>query len=194
MGEAVDRLMGDMPDSSLGTASITARSDASRSPRMNERLQEQGTTIKLVALRAGGCRDRRDIRAGSRTSSPLLLPHTAYKSYPESFLTEKKWDRLTKWLGTVSPIRPTRRSLRRQRHRRLDRACASRPGTIVSCSSGTTGKSAMLIASQADMDWSQRGRRRGRPVGARASAQATAHHRWCGTARSPTCRAMRRWA
>ena len=34
---------------------------------------------------------------------PLLFPHTAYKSYPESFLTEEKWDRLGKWLGTVSP-------------------------------------------------------------------------------------------
>ena len=34
--------------------------------------------------------------------APLLFPHTAYKSYPEGWLMEEKWDRMTKWLGTVS--------------------------------------------------------------------------------------------
>jgi hypothetical protein len=35
----------------------------------------------------------------------LLLPHTAYKSYPENWLLAKRWDRLSKWLDTVSTHR-----------------------------------------------------------------------------------------
>jgi hypothetical protein len=84
---------------------------------------------------------------------PLLLPHTAYKSYPESFLTEKKWDRLTKWLGTVSahPTDAVDLSDVREIDDWVD-ACG-RAGLFVSCSSGTTGKSAMLVASQKDLDF-----------------------------------------
>jgi hypothetical protein len=33
---------------------------------------------------------------------PLLFAHTTYKSYPESFLTDAKWDRLLMWLKTVT--------------------------------------------------------------------------------------------
>ena len=31
---------------------------------------------------------------------PLLFVHSAYKSYPENWLMEKKWDRLGRWLDT----------------------------------------------------------------------------------------------
>lgn len=118
---------------------------------MNERLQEQGLGIKLVALRA------KDAEVGEITkladAVPLLLPHTAYKSYPESFLTEKKWDRLTKWLGTVSAY-PTD-TVDLSGVAEIDdwvEACA-KAGLFVACSSGTTGKSAMLVASQKDIDF-----------------------------------------
>lgn len=118
---------------------------------LNERLQEQVGKIKLVKLRAQD--------AGIETidklddAIPLLLPHTAYKSYPESFLTEKKWDRLTKWLGTVSPYPTSDVDLSNVED--IDDwvdACA-KAGHFVSCSSGTTGKSAMLVASQKDLDF-----------------------------------------
>lgn len=33
---------------------------------------------------------------------PLLLSHTTYKTYPQSFVKNKQWDRLSKWLGVVS--------------------------------------------------------------------------------------------
>ena len=83
----------------------------------------------------------------------LLLPHTAYKSYPESWLAQKRWDRLSKWLDTVSTHRVP-----------VDKVSDAADvdgwignltanGFFVSCSSGTTGKSAMLVASQKDMDW-----------------------------------------
>jgi hypothetical protein len=86
---------------------------------------------------------------------PLLFPHTAYKSYPESFLMEQKWDRLTRWLGTVSPYPIEGVDL--EGIADIDEWIArlSAKGYFISCSSGTTGKSAMLIASQKDMDWSK---------------------------------------
>ena len=33
---------------------------------------------------------------------PLLFPHTVYKSYPLSFLEQGRFDRLTKWLGSLT--------------------------------------------------------------------------------------------
>ena len=32
---------------------------------------------------------------------PLLFAHTTYKSYPHSFVDQRRWDRLLKWLSTV---------------------------------------------------------------------------------------------
>jgi len=150
MTEAASQLKGYMPDASgfdLPWAEIRDLQIAA----MNERLQEQGVRIKLVTLRA------RDAGIDEIKTLddvvPLLLPHTAYKSYPESFLTERKWDRLTKWLGTVSAYPTDNVDLSDVRE--IDdwvEACA-RAGHFVSCSSGTTGKSAMLVASQADLDF-----------------------------------------
>jgi len=35
---------------------------------------------------------------------PLLFPHTVYKSYPLSFLEQGRFDRLTKWLGSLTTV------------------------------------------------------------------------------------------
>jgi hypothetical protein len=35
---------------------------------------------------------------------PLLLPHTAYKSYPISFLERSRFDALTRWLGGLTAV------------------------------------------------------------------------------------------
>jgi hypothetical protein len=82
-----------------------------------------------------------------------LLPHTAYKSYPESFLAEKRWDRLTKWLDTVAAHRTDDVDLSgiTDVDEWIDRLEAA--GHFLSCTSGTTGKSAMLVSSQTDMDF-----------------------------------------
>src|SRR5437879_2322664 len=66
----------------------------------NELLQDRINKIRLLRNRAetGGVeaiREPADI-------IPLLFAHTAYKSYPEGWLTEQKWDRLGKWLETIS--------------------------------------------------------------------------------------------
>jgi hypothetical protein len=122
---------------------------------MNERFQEQGSRIKLVALRAKDA----EITEITKLEDvvPLLLPHTAYKSYPESFLTEKKWDRLTKWLGTVSAHPTDNVDLSDVKDIDDWVAACARAGHFVSCSSGTTGKSAMLVGSQADLDFACKG-------------------------------------
>jgi hypothetical protein len=120
---------------------------------MNERFQDRKSRIKLLGFRAKESgvteiRSREDM-------VPLLFPHTAYKSYPESFLTEQKWDRLGKWLGTVSPypIAPIETADIADIDEWIERLSAK--GHYVSCSGGTTGKSAMLITSEKDMDWSR---------------------------------------
>ncbi|MEV2218488.1 hypothetical protein AB0E01_01235 [Nocardia vinacea] len=120
---------------------------------LDEKLRQHHDRIKLLGHRAREAgiteiRDRADM-------VPLLFPHSVYKSYPESFLIEEKWDRLGKWLGTVSPypISPIETSDIDDIDDWIGRLQAA--GHYVSCSSGTTGKSAMLLASERDMEWSR---------------------------------------
>lgn len=150
MGDAVERLTRlveakdryDIPFTELREAQIGA---------MNERFQERKLQIKLVGHRAreAGITEVRSHEAVVK----LLLPHTAYKSYPESWLAQKRWDRLSRWLDTVSTHRvPVDQvSDAREVDDWIEKLADN--GIFVSCSSGTTGKSAMLVASQKDMDW-----------------------------------------
>ncbi len=149
MGDALERLLTfrhaedcyAAPPTDLATLQLEA---------MNERLRERLDSIPLVKYRAENARiqavrDFRDV-------VPLLLPHTAYKSYPESLLVKEKWDRLTQWLRSVSAYPLDDLDLAAVKDvddwiARLDAA-----GHPVSCSSGTTGKAAMLIASRADTE------------------------------------------
>lgn len=149
-GAAVDKLLGYMPEAS-GFAIPYAEIRDIQIEAMNERFQDRVDRIKLVKLRAqdAGITEIRSLE----DIVPLLLPHTAYKSYPESFLTEKKWDRLTKWLGTVSAYPTDNIDLSDVKEIDDWVAACERAGHFVSCSSGTTGKSAMLVASQADLDF-----------------------------------------
>jgi hypothetical protein len=118
---------------------------------MNERFQDRVGKIRLLKLRAeeAGITEIRSLE----DVVPLLLPHTAYKSYPESFLMDRKWDKLGKWLDSVSTHRvpPQDPAAFSDVDDWLENL--ARDGFFVSCSSGTTGKSAMLVASQKDMDW-----------------------------------------
>jgi hypothetical protein len=119
----------------------------------NELLQDRIGRIRLLRNRAESSgiiqiRELTDI-------VPLLFAHTAYKSYPEGWLTERKWDRLGKWLESVSsyPVTDVDISEVRDIDDWIGRLQAA--GHFVSCSSGTTGKSAMLNGSAADMEWSR---------------------------------------
>lgn len=121
---------------------------------MNERFQDRVNKIKLLKLRAdeAGISEIRSLE----DAVPLLLPHTAYKSYPEGFLMDEKWDKLSKWLDSVSTHRvpPINAAEIRDVDHWIDKLQESHH--YVSCSSGTTGKSAMLVASDADMAWCKR--------------------------------------
>ena len=150
MSEAVERLTRlvqaedryDIPFAALRDAQIQA---------MNERLQERKGQIKLVGHRAqeAGIAAVRSHEEAVR----LLLPHTAYKSYPEGWLAQKRWDRLSKWLDTVSTYRVPVSQVSSVDEVDGWIGKLGENGFFVSCSSGTTGKSAMLVASQKDMDW-----------------------------------------
>ncbi len=152
MGAATDKLTGQVQardrfahsHDELRTTQIAA---------LDERFQQQKDRIKLLGHRA----TEAGIDAAHSLDDmvPLLFPHTAYKSYPEKWLMDQQWARMNKWLGTVSayPIQPIETDTIRDVDDWIDRLQAV--GHFISCSSGTTGKSAMLIASQKDMDWSR---------------------------------------
>jgi hypothetical protein len=149
-GGTVEKLLSYMPGSTGHTLPY-AEVRTAQIAALDEKLQQQIGRIKLVKHRAeeAGTTEIRHME----DVVPLLLPHTAYKSYPESFLTEKKWDRLTKWLGTIAAHPVDQIDLTGVAE--IDdwvEACA-KAGHFVACSSGTTGKSAMLVASQADINF-----------------------------------------
>jgi hypothetical protein len=120
----------------------------------DELLQDRVKRIKLLRNRAesGGV-----TRIGNAADLvPLLFAHTAYKSYPEGWLSEQRWDRLNRWLETVSvnPVAGVDLDGVADIDGWLGRLEAA--GHFVSCSSGTTGKCAMLDAAEQDLAWSHR--------------------------------------
>ena len=153
MGEIADGLLALMP----GRTGFDQPYDKIRDLQVgavNERFQECAGQIKLLKQRAqeAGITEIHSLQ----DVVPLLFPHTAYKSYPESFLTGRRWDRLTKWLGTVS-AQPTD-NIDIEGVEDVDGwiAACEKAGHHVSCTSGTTGKPAMLPAAQADLDFAAR--------------------------------------
>jgi len=85
---------------------------------------------------------------------PLLFAHNTYKSYAEAWLAEGQWDRMARWLQTVSTYDAGAVSF--DGVDGLDEWVArlEEAGLFVACSSGTTGKPAMLGGSEFDLDYS----------------------------------------
>jgi hypothetical protein len=153
MGIEADRLTGlaqskerfDIPYSDVIDTQVKA---------VNERLQERKDHIRLLAHRL---RDAHLTEVRSRDDIVrLLFPHTAYKSYSESTLLGQKWDRLGKWLDAVSTYRVPQ--LDTSKIQDIDDWVGQleRSGHHLSCTSGTTGKAAMLVASSKDLEWVKR--------------------------------------
>jgi hypothetical protein len=152
MGAATDKLTSMVRDADRFSHSAADLRET-QIAALNERFRERKGAIKLLNHRA---EEAGTIEIKTLADMvPLLFPHTAYKSYPESFLMDAKWDRLTKWLGTVSPYPINAIDFASIGDIDDWIAQLQAVGHFISCSSGTTGKSAMLIASQRDMDWSQ---------------------------------------
>jgi hypothetical protein len=118
----------------------------------NERLADQIDKIGLLKNRAesGG------VSQINRPADlvPLLFAHTTYKSYSEAWLTESQWDRMGRWLNTVS-TRPVE-GVNFDGVDSLDGWIKQLEsiGHYLSCSSGTTGKPAMLSGTEGDIAFS----------------------------------------
>ena len=121
----------------------------------NERLAGQIDHIGLLKNRAetGNINDIKE----PADLVPLLFAHTTYKSYSERWLTEGQWDRMGRWLNTVS-TRPVE-NLDFDGVETLDGWIKQLEsiGHYLSCSSGTTGKPAMLSGTEGDIDFSAEG-------------------------------------
>lgn len=87
---------------------------------------------------------------------PLLFSHTSFKSYPNSFVQNGQWDRMTKWLGTLTtrPVDDVDLSDVRDIDDWVDRLWAA--GHLVNTTSGTSGKVSFLNRTQADDELLQR--------------------------------------
>ena len=120
----------------------------------NERLQSQTGDIPLLANRAESAGLKEITQPTDLV--PLLFAHTTYKTYGEGWLNERRWDRMGKWLGTVS-TRPVE-SLDTDGVQTLDDWIKQLEtvGHYLSCSSGTTGKPAMLSCTEGDIELSAR--------------------------------------
>lgn len=118
---------------------------------LDERLQQRIDAVKLIKLRSDEAGISRI--ASLEDAVPLLLPHTAYKSYPERFLTEQRWDKLTKWLATVST--PDLKEVDLSGIADLDEWVERLASYdhYLACSSGTTGNPAMLLSSKSDVEF-----------------------------------------
>jgi hypothetical protein len=120
----------------------------------NERFDSQAGSIGLLRNRAesGGV----DKIATPADLVPLLFAHTTYKSYSERWLTEGQWERMGRWLSTVS-TRPVE-NVSYEGVSTLDEWInrMESVGHYLSCSSGTTGKPAMLSGTEGDIEFSAR--------------------------------------
>jgi hypothetical protein len=81
---------------------------------------------------------------------PLLFAHTVYKSYPRSFVTGKRWDRMLAWLNTLCTNDPRGIDMTGVEtiDDWLDRLKANGHGILAS--TGTSGKNSFLDASPED--------------------------------------------
>jgi hypothetical protein len=140
--DAPDRF--DIPFATIREEQLTT-ADARFRQRLGQiaLLQNQANVAGITAIR------------GPEDLVPLLFAHTTYKSYPESWMVAGKWDRLQRWLDTVStyPATGVDSSGISDIDGWLEKLCAA--GSFVSCSSGTTGKCSMIAATSHDRRFSK---------------------------------------
>jgi hypothetical protein len=83
---------------------------------------------------------------------PLLFAHTVYKSYPQSFIDNNRWDRMLQWLGTLSAQSTANVDVTdvNDVDEWVERLHAA--GHRVLVTSGTSGKCSFLNQSRADLE------------------------------------------
>jgi hypothetical protein len=117
----------------------------------NERLQTRVGEIPLLKNRAEAAAVSSIDKPADLV--PLLFAHSTYKSYNEAWLVDGQWDRMARWLRTVSTYDGADESVEGVDGldgwvERLEER-----GRFVACSSGTTGKPALLGATETDLDF-----------------------------------------
>jgi hypothetical protein len=151
MGTAVSDLL--LRDSSYDTMlEVGARPDIAelQLAAADQRFHEQRGRIPLLDHRA----EKANIQTISHRESlvPLLFAHTAYKSYPESLLTSRRWDRMSAWVSTISTADVSGVDLTGvvDIDEWLDRLAAE--GVHLNVSSGTSGKMSFIPMSDDDIE------------------------------------------
>lgn len=81
---------------------------------------------------------------------PLLLAHTSYKSYPQSFVDKNRWERMNQWLSTVSTPDFAEVDVAGVDDADAWIARLAEYGHLVLATSGTSGKCSFLNASVSD--------------------------------------------
>jgi hypothetical protein len=115
----------------------------------NERLETRIDEIPLLKNRASSAGIAKVSECADLVA--LLFAHSAYKSYAENWLTEGRWDRMAKWLRTVSTA--SLEGLDLNDVDGLDDFVArlETVDSYLTCTSGTSGKPAMIACSETDL-------------------------------------------
>ncbi|MGB8364201.1 MAG: hypothetical protein ACLQUZ_01865 [Rhizomicrobium sp.] len=87
---------------------------------------------------------------------PLLLAHTSYKSYPISFMEERRWDRMLQWMQTLSVQDVSNVDIADVVDVDDWIARLHAAGHMVQATSGTTGKVSFLNHSKGDKELKRR--------------------------------------
>lgn len=111
---------------------------------------ERRTQIRLLEQRAAA--ERIDGIHALGDVVPLLFSHTNYKSYPDAFLANGRWDMMNRWLDTMSTHRVVGVDVDGvvDADGWLERLAAA--GHHVEASSGTQGKCSFLNQSALDVE------------------------------------------
>ncbi|MEV0669938.1 hypothetical protein [Mycobacterium sp. NPDC050441] len=117
---------------------------------VNERLAAHVDQIPLLRNRSRSAEITKVVEAQDLV--PLLFAHGAYKSYAQNWLSDGRWDRMAKWVGTVSACDPAGVDVAGVAGLDDFVARMESVGCYLTCSSGTTGKPAMIACSESDLD------------------------------------------
>ncbi|MGW0582201.1 hypothetical protein ACWD25_41155, partial [Streptomyces sp. NPDC002920] len=136
-GGTFDQPADELRELQLEAARETFAAHRERIPLLRTRAEETGV---------------RDI-GGFEDLVPLLFSHTSYKSYPVSFITQGRWDRLLRWYSTVSVVEPDEVDVAgvRDIDEWTDRVTAA--GHRPYITSGTSGKVSFLNCDTSDLNF-----------------------------------------
>ncbi|MGH3967484.1 MAG: hypothetical protein ACRDTV_05020 [Mycobacterium sp.] len=109
---------------------------------IQERFDEQRSTNSVLAHRADKLKIERLTDLADVV--PLLFAHTLYKSYPESFLNNGRWDKMTSWVNTLSSAKVGAVDLSDVQDIDGWMARLWESGNYITSSSGTSGKCSFL--------------------------------------------------